>query len=468
MINKYLQNSIDIEELVLFFDTKNYSKDQIKKGGIVYTPKYISDLIVQKLDPKENETIFEPSVGHGIFIFSLLEYMENKVSDLKSYFLNYVYGQDIESQNISELKELLVAFFHKRNIPLSISEIKNFSVGDTLTNSQSFDIIFGNPPYIKIQNLDPSYSDFLRQNFSSCKKGNIDIFFAFIEFAYLHSKRSSFIVPNSWLTSKSASSLRNIVRPRLKEIIDFKEKKIFEKADTYTSIFFIDNSVSDSFSLKIYDQEFSLDKKSSSLFSLTNDLKYPSSNVIVRFHTPIATLRDKIFIKDSSESIPFYKISRVKNEEEFLNSQQKIIFPYDKDFKIKDRLNDDAFSYLKSFKHILSLRDKGNKTYEKWYAYGRRQGFSTYDLSNDIIIIPGMINENFSFFKVDLSKINSQFLFTSGFILEVKKEDSSSVLSFLNSSSFKQFLKEKGKVWPGRDTNYYSLNITKIKELFNA
>jgi hypothetical protein len=455
MLKKYLNNQIGIEELVLYYDKNNYTEKEIKEGGVVYTPKHISDFIVNNLKPTKTETIFEPSVGHGIFLFSLLEYMEDKVSDLKKYFLNQVVAQDIQKNNIEELKDILIVFFKKRNIYLTKEEIINLKTGNTLENNDTYDIIFGNPPYIRIQNL-VEQKEFLKKNFKSCEKGNIDIYYAFMEFALNHSKRSSYIVPNAWLKTKSATSLRKLVLPRLKKVIDFKEKKIFENVGTYTSIFFIDRK-SENFVLEVYGKEYILNKNRDIIKLNTEVFKKIK---IERFHTPIATLRDKIFIKESPDSIPFFKISKVKSEKDFFDAKQSIIFPYDEDFKIQD-LSQETLTYLTDNKEELAKRDKGNKVYERWYAYGRRQGFSKYNFQNKVIIIPGMISLDYNFFEIDLSKINEPFLFTSGFLLEVS--NSKKVLEFLNSEAFKKILKESGKIWPG---NYYSLNISNLKELF--
>lgn len=129
-INKYLKNEITIEELINYFDKNNYSKDEIKNNGIVYTPKYICEYIIEKINPKLNETVFEPSIGHGIFVFSLLEYIEKTYNltniELKEYFIKNVFGQDLKEKNIKELKEIIIAFFKKRNLEIELKEIDNF------------------------------------------------------------------------------------------------------------------------------------------------------------------------------------------------------------------------------------------------------------------------------------------------------------------------------------------------------
>lgn len=468
MINKYLNNEITIEELVLYYDKSNYTPEEIKAGGVVYTPYKICIEIIERLSPLSNETIFEPSLGHGIFVFALLEYMEDKTDNLKEYFLNYVYGGDIQENNIKEFKDIAIAFFNKKGISIDISEMKNFLVSDSLNNKTHYDIIFGNPPYIKIQNLKSEYREELRSNYASCEKGNIDIYYAFIELAYKYSKRASYIVPNSWLFNKSADILRKLIKDRLTYVVDFKEVKKFETAGIYTSIFQIEENQKDTLEYCYYDKCVVLDKQNLDKIIIENKLIY-DGNPIFKYHTPIATLRDSIFTKKTKDSIALFKLSKVKNEGDFLSSKKEIIFPYTKDFKIRENLSKETFEYLETHKEELGKRDKGNKTYEAWFAYGRRQGFSSYDFTNHVIVIPGMISVDYEFFDIDLSKVNEKFLITSGFLLELKKENVKQVIDFLNSQRFNKFLQEEGKIWPGaKDKNYYSLTIKKIKEVFGA
>lgn len=235
---------MNIFEQIKEMDIKNYTAEEIKSGGIVYTPKYIADYIINSLNISIEETILEPSVGYGVFIFSLLEIMKERLTknELKDWFLTKVYGFDIEEKNINELKDLIIFYFKEElNIQINIEELKNFKVQDTLFSEiASFDVIFGNPPYIRLRNLDKNYALNLQKSYISCTSGNIDIYYAFIEFALKHSKRCSFIVPNSYLYNRFAYNLRTLMINSLKEVIDFKTQKIFEQAGTYTSIFLCD------------------------------------------------------------------------------------------------------------------------------------------------------------------------------------------------------------------------------------
>ena len=80
--------------------------------------------------------------------------------------------------------------------------------------------------------------------------------------------------------------------------------------------------------------------------------------------------------------IPAIKISDFFSEAELRKNNRGLIFPYveiDGQLKI---IEEDAFkktaplayAHLDSFKVELAKRDKGNKQYEAWYAWGRTQG----------------------------------------------------------------------------------------------
>lgn len=473
-INDFKENKIDIFETIKNLDINNYSEEEIKENGIVYTPKYIAEYIINQLNIKEEETILEPSVGHGIFIFTLLELNKTK-SNLKEWFLNKIYGYDIQEKNIEQLKELIIIYFEKLNIKITKEELTNFKVMDTLFDSTKyFDVILGNPPYIRIKNIETNYLNKLKKDYLSCKDGNIDIYYAFIEFANKYSKKSSFIVPNSYLYNKFAKNLRNIIVENLKTVIDFKEKKIFEKAGTYTSIFLIN---------KEYQSETILYKE-----NLTENYKELTKNKflkkeienttkeykVLNIFGPIATLRDNIYksykevnIKDT---IPFLKLTKLKTRQEIQENKERIIFPYkiiDKKFIIKneDELDVETLSFLYKNKKELEQRDKGNKTYPKWYAYGRTQGlYDLKDKNNSFIIVPGMFSEDYSFFKFEKEDIKEeQFLFSSGLLIEIEKNEIE-LIDFLNSKDFFNKVKEIGTVKPGKKP-YYSLTKPQIESL---
>jgi len=51
-------------------------KNKIKSNGVVYTPKWIVDLIIEKIDFTENfatHNILDPSCGDGAFLYEIAE-----------------------------------------------------------------------------------------------------------------------------------------------------------------------------------------------------------------------------------------------------------------------------------------------------------------------------------------------------------------------------------------------------------
>lgn len=494
IIKDYKDNKIDIFEAIHKLDTKD------KMGGVIYTPKYIADYIVENLGYSPDKTIYEPAVGHGIFIFSLIEYVQKKFKldnfELYNWFTNYVIGSDIIENNIEDLKKLTEIYFSKLGITDSNFD-KNFTCYNTLNNKNIYvDFIFGNPPYIRLQNLDLKTRNNLKKNYISCKTGNVDIYYAFMEFGNKFSKEvCSYIVPNSYLYNSSAKQLRKLIKPNISEIIDFEDKKIFEGVGTYTSIFKIDKkknksnkqikfktSISDVNEI-IIDKVDIIDKKPWNLKNIQKIIEKTSrqnkliNNNDVRATSGIATLRDHVYINSSSSLfeksnfIPFYKLTKISNINEIKNPINKIICPYDNNWDILSESTiqnkcPKIYSHLKIHENDLEGRDSGNtEGYESWYAYGRKQGLHVYNKKSTLIFLSQMTNTNLNPIKTNINNIGqSRFLFSSGYVLEIQNKDKvDKIIEILKSDDFFEYIKMVGKVWPGKPP-YYSFTITMLKE----
>lgn len=490
IINKFENNEIDIYQAVLEIDKYQNQEDR-KSSGIVYTPKYIADFIIKNINYNLEETILEPSVGHGIFIFSLIEHVENKFklnpNQLKNWFENKVFGIDINKKNIEDLKILLNAYFYKKGVSIITD---NFIVGDGLFDiSKTYDCIIGNPPYIRTKNLEKEYLEKLRKNYKSMESGNVDIYYAFIEHAHKNSKKSSYIVPNSYIYNKSATSLRNIILNDMVSIIDFKNTLIFENANTYTSIFYMnkeENSENILYKNKIEDNYIEVDKTSiKAEHWLFNDCNIGENKIedFCRIKSGIATLKDKVYIIENPLPKKINNTEYVEHsylnkkyliEKEFLldfykitklNKNYKIIYPYNKNNKIIEEdyieLNyPSAYEFLKECRVDLEQRDKGKvDKYESWYAYGRKQGLSVNNNSN-YLLIPLMISKGFKCKVLDNPNI---FLFSSGFVLEFDSDkDLIKIKDIIESDKFYNYVKEQGKPWAGKK-EYFSFTSTLLK-----
>jgi SAM-dependent methyltransferase len=114
-----------------------------------------------------------------------------------------------------------------------------------------FDIVLGNPPYVKLQNLmkvDPDVVAHLtaergRDTYQSARTGNFDLYLPFIEKGLrllAPGGRMAFIAPSLWPVNQYGEGLRRLVRRgrNLDRWLDFKSHQIFEDVITYTALQF--------------------------------------------------------------------------------------------------------------------------------------------------------------------------------------------------------------------------------------
>ncbi|QEM05543.1 N-6 DNA methylase [Mucilaginibacter rubeus] len=160
-------------------------------------------------------------------------------------------------------------------------------------NGGFFDIVIGNPPYIK-EYTDKSVFNGLRQ--SSYYQGKMDLwyFFTCIGIDMLKDNASlSYIAPNNWVTNSGAYKLRNkiISETKINKILDFGSYMIFESADIQTMIFLL--------------------SKTKNNFQYNFDLK--------RIKTEGATINNVLELLKDIKSKDNEFLSPIISKEEFLN-----------------------------------------------------------------------------------------------------------------------------------------------------
>jgi hypothetical protein len=114
-----------------------------------------------------------------------------------------------------------------------------------------FDVVLGNPPYVKLQNLmkvDPDVVAYLGaargdDTYVSTQTGNFDLYLPFIEKGLrllAPGGRMAFIAPSLWAMNQYGEGLRGLVRRgrHLDRWLDFKAHQVFEDVITYTALQF--------------------------------------------------------------------------------------------------------------------------------------------------------------------------------------------------------------------------------------
>ncbi|WP_456433921.1 Eco57I restriction-modification methylase domain-containing protein [Nitratifractor sp.] len=109
--------------------------------------------------------------------------------------------------------------------------------------SGGFDVVVGNPPYVRQERLDPALKAWLKERYAVWH-GSADLYVFFvergIELLNEHGK-FGFIFPNKWMRASYGRPLRRwLATQPLEEIVDFGDLPVFEEATTYPMILVLD------------------------------------------------------------------------------------------------------------------------------------------------------------------------------------------------------------------------------------
>ena len=258
-----------------------------KEQGIYYTPTYIVDYIMKntvgellknkKIKVKDLK-ILDPACGSGSFLIKAFDYLYNNLSagkESKQYRIdsqgkysiktemlkNNLYGVDLDNKavEITKLNLLLKAAEKDRRLPEEIDvHIKhgNSLISDEtvagldafkweeqfkqIMNNGGFDVVIGNPPYVRNTELPNRDKEFFIKNYSSARK-QYDIYVLFFEIGLKLLKNKGylgFITSNKFIASEYGQKLRELIlkQCRVVSLIDVSNLRVFKDASTYPVI----------------------------------------------------------------------------------------------------------------------------------------------------------------------------------------------------------------------------------------
>lgn len=485
-----------------------------KTLGQVYTPEWvvieILDLVNYRTEKILSSYILEPSCGDGAFLIEIVkryifEAKKQNLSndEIKNGLEKYIYGIELDEcehqKCIGNLNEIVKSSINFKCLNWNILNENTLHIFKNYLSF--FDYIVGNPPYIRIHNLDLATRSLLKENFQF-SEGTIDIYLSFFEMSFQMIKPDGFIgfiTPNSYLHNSSYTKFREYLKNKkaINTLIDFKANKVFKGFSTYTAIsIFESNNTKESFVYKeLIDGEMTkindvlyaeLNMKDWSFTNKANEdflknLQHNKNSIINELFNVqygFATLRDKIFIGsiqevDNEEKLGLFndhliesellktviKGSKYKGE---LDHTQKIIFPYKKISSKYIVIPEEEMksSYPNCYDYFLKnedeLRARDLDKGAKWYEFGRSQGVQS--IHNEKIVLSTLVNDKISFHRVP-----DVVLMYSGIFI-VKKDpniDWSIIEDVLESEDFFQFIRLTGKDFSG---GYKSITTKQIKE----
>ena len=509
-----------IEDVINVFELAIPKEEKIKNGA-VYTPKYIRDYILERVvatqrKPLQNCLTIDIACGCGAFLFSLADYLHTHYKLSYREAAQRLYGVDVSELSVKRCKILLSLAALQSGETLADADFHicqgnsldfDFATMPGVAENGGFDIVVGNPPYVRAKHIDAESKMLLsRWQVASC--GNADLYLPFFEIACSILREDGvlgYITLNSFFKSVNARILRGYFRSvnAALEVVDFGNQLIFGKTLAYTCIVLINklgepgvcytkgqiningftetpthfnfipySDLDDHKGWNLNNAEIlqnirrieSVGRPLGELFQIKNGIATLANDVYI--FRP--THEDETFFYLQAGNVEFpiergicrdiIKPNILHTEEEIPDIIEKVIFPYDENNKILVEAvfmskYPKAYKYLALNKMKLAQRDKGEKNYEAWYAFGRSQ--ATSDRGRKLLF-PYMTDHP-RFVYTD----NENMLIYCGYAIFSEKEEDLLVLKrILESSIFEYYMQHTAKPYA---TGYYSYAKNYVK-----
>jgi len=474
---------------------------QKKTNGIVYTPKWVVDFILDNIEYKNNiynKKIIDPSCGEGNFLIIVVERflkdcIKNNLSldGIRKALHNNIYGFDIDKNAISKCKTYLNDVTQKYGIDKvewNVWQVDSLDKNKVKQYFNIFDYVVGNPPYIRIQHLGKVRRERIQKDWSFCRNGSTDMYIAFFELGLNllnEVGKLGYITPNTYFRTETAKMLRYYLMEEkiIKKIIDFNYHQVFDDATTYSAITILDKSWRQNKfyyfngykEIVKYVDEIELSNINYNKWVLaSNDVLKRIKEIetrgiplgkIAEIHVGITTLADDFYIfkdpilegdkatiklKDGRTFTiekdilkPIVKVSVLKSPNEEQN--RWIIFPYKKIYGKHTIIPESelknlypyTYKYFLAIKDRLLLRDKGEKNPVAWYAFGRSQGLDT-TWGKKILVSPLSRHPNFIVWEKE------EYTFYAGYCIKFEG-DLHWLAKQLNSEDMEFYIKYVGR-----------------------
>ena len=429
-----------------FYDyEKTISRDKKVSLGIVYTPieivRYINKRSLDLWQKAEPPKVLDPCAGTGIFLYDMAEQISSRWGmPLEEVYKQCIFGNDLDADAVSISEDLM--------------PFANLSVGDGLKlNFAEYDVIVTNPPYIRIQNLDPDQRTELKNNYISCK-GDTDIYVAFFEKMVKSGVICGFICPNSWRKNKGCSSLRTLMEDsqRADTIIDFKSKKVFKNIDTYTSIVIFDSKKTQTVYTGTDIDKITVTKQES-VFSngcvlIDADEQALVSDILKRDRSIFDICDIKVGLATLCDSVFFLELIEHRGQTSYVKQKTKNSTPFEIESSV-------LVKCIKGSDITKNLDKQYVVIYPySWHGYGRTQALNLTTV-NKLVFSP-MVKDQMVF-----KDCNPQTTFISGYCIVPKQGHTLEELKKVFSSDevkswIKIFGKSMGSNWLGISKSTFS------------
>lgn len=464
--------------------------------GLVLTKPIVVETMLDRVQYTQNHDlrdirVIEPSAGDGAFAFEIIERLyhsslkfdfsfQKALSNLMFFELDNEMGILLRQRIESKLNEYATI------VPDNLIRIEDF----LLSKSDKCDLIIGNPPYVRHENIPEEKKEFYRRKFPTFRHRS-DLYVGFYDKGLRLLKDKgvlSFICSNRWLKNQYGESLRSLIQLNysLEEIIDLEETCPFEEeVIAYPAITTIRNSkektkanyyfIDDIAKLGDINKDFKITRTLDTTSS-KNWFSYAwRSQVHEKFLTTIesqgfhigigvATGLDKVFIRRDFKSLveqelllPILTSKDLKNNG--LNwSGNYILNPFDNTGKLIDLTkHPKAKEYLESHREVLERRHVAKKNPKQWYKTIDRIKPSL--TNQDKIILPDISGNTHIFIdKGNFYPHHNLYYITGG-----NQKKLVILASILSSDFIRKQLLELGTTMNGGYPRWQSQNLKKLR-----
>jgi type I restriction-modification system DNA methylase subunit len=342
-------------------------KERRKEHGIYYTPRFVTDYIVKETvgrflkERSHNEIlnikILDPACGSGSFLIRAYDELLNyhayrsgkSVTELDQYerlpiLIKNIFGIDLDMQAVEiACLNLLLRSLAKREILPSLTD--NIRQGNSLISGTeeelgsyfgdnwqekkpfnweqefedimvdgAFDVIIGNPPYVRIQTLPRDEADYYREFYQSAF-GSFDIYILFLEQAIKLLKRGGrlgFITSGKFLKADYGRRIKQLLYQNctMESVIDLSAQQIFAEATTYPVIIVLKEGAEDKLLRYI---SIPIDVDPSKITQPIDTLKLQTTTTnqeaVIKGIWPPVAVGDNLLAKLSKNAVPLEELA---------------------------------------------------------------------------------------------------------------------------------------------------------------